>query len=144
MFPIPLYFSLGVYLFPLFMLSTRVHVFLPFIFFYEGYLFFILHIFLCFDCIDFIFSAIFSAFSHSGTDDGQDFPQEMLHGIFTRIQKNEFSTGGDHMTQLKQIEQSFIGKIPVRFSLNEIVFCATYTFFYKKLGSAPSTKSCLI
>jgi len=47
-----------------------------------------------------------------GTDDGKDFPQEMLHGIFNRIQRNEFSTGADHMTQLKQIEQSFIGRIP--------------------------------
>ena len=48
-----------------------------------------------------------------GTDDGKDFPAEMLHNIFNRIQKNEFSTGADHMTQLKQIEQSFIGKVPV-------------------------------
>ena len=39
----------------------------------------------------------------------------MLHNIFNRIQKNEFSTGADHVTQLKQIEQSFIGKIPVCF-----------------------------
>eukprot|EP00795_Rhopilema_esculentum_P002260 gene2260-17870_t len=47
-----------------------------------------------------------------GTDDGKDFPREMLLNIYNRIQKNEFSTGADHMTQLKQIEQSFIGKIP--------------------------------
>ena len=39
----------------------------------------------------------------------------MLQNIFIRIQKNEFSTGADHVTQLKQIEQSFIGKIPVCF-----------------------------
>ena len=51
----------------------------------------------------------------SGTDDGKDFPQEMLQNIYNRIQRNEFSTGADHMTQLKQIEHSFIGKIPVIF-----------------------------
>ena len=47
------------------------------------------------------------------------------------------------MTQLKQIEQSFIGRIPVRFSLNE---CGLryIRVFYKKLGSASDTKSFLI
>eukprot|EP00794_Sanderia_malayensis_P006050 gene6050-6752_t len=47
-----------------------------------------------------------------GTDDGKDFNPALLANIYNRIQKNEFSTGADHITQLRQIEQSFTGKIP--------------------------------
>ncbi|XP_047146461.1 IQ motif and SEC7 domain-containing protein 1 isoform X1 [Hydra vulgaris] len=47
-----------------------------------------------------------------GTDKGNDLNHEMLKEMYLRIQKNEFATGADHTTQLRQIENSFIGKVP--------------------------------
>jgi len=47
-----------------------------------------------------------------GTNDGNDLDQEMLKRMYHRILKNEFSTGADHTTQVHQIENSFIGKVP--------------------------------
>lgn len=47
-----------------------------------------------------------------GTNNGSDFDPNMLNDMYSRIQKNEFATGADHTTQLHQIENSFVGKIP--------------------------------
>ncbi|XP_057296580.1 IQ motif and SEC7 domain-containing protein 3-like isoform X2 [Hydractinia symbiolongicarpus] len=47
-----------------------------------------------------------------GTDNGNDIDQNMLRNMYNRIQRNEFATGADHTTQLHQIENSFVGKVP--------------------------------
>jgi len=49
-----------------------------------------------------------------GVDDGGDIDREILTGIYDRIKSTEFKTGSDHVTQVMKVQQTIVGKKPVR------------------------------
>lgn len=53
-----------------------------------------------------------------GIDDGSDIEFNMLMGIYDRIKSNEFRPGSDHVTQVMKVQQTIVGKKPVKNSCN--------------------------
>lgn len=48
-----------------------------------------------------------------GIDRGNDVSSDMLTGIYNRIQAQELKTGADHTTQVRKVEETMVGKVPV-------------------------------
>lgn len=51
--------------------------------------------------------------SHSGVDNGEDIPRDLLVGIYQRIQGRELRTNDDHVSQVQAVERMIVGKKPV-------------------------------
>ena len=50
----------------------------------------------------------------AGIDDGDDVDPDLLAGIYERIKQQEFRAGVDQVTQVMKVEQTIVGKKPVR------------------------------
>ncbi|KAJ7428667.1 IQ motif and SEC7 domain-containing protein 2 [Willisornis vidua] len=50
---------------------------------------------------------------HTGVDNGEDIPRDMLVGIYQRIQSRELRTNDDHVSQVQAVERMIVGKKPV-------------------------------
>ena len=49
----------------------------------------------------------------TGIDRGDDVPVDMLTRIYERISRQELKTGADHTTQVRKVEETMVGKLPV-------------------------------
>lgn len=60
----------------------------------------------------------------SGIDDCCDIDRDMLVGIYERVKANEFKPGSDHVTQVLKVQNTIVGKKPVRImcQLNILLF----------------------
>lgn len=47
-----------------------------------------------------------------GVDGGKDIPQDILVNIYRRTLSKEFKTDPDHISQVRKVEQSLVGKVP--------------------------------
>ena len=46
-------------------------------------------------------------------DNGKEVPTDLLAGIYNRILKNELRVGPDHVSQVRKVEKTMVGNIPV-------------------------------
>jgi len=53
---------------------------------------------------------------YTGIDRGDDVDRNMLVGIYERIQNTELKTGADHTSQVRKVEETMVGKVPVSFA----------------------------
>lgn len=57
-----------------------------------------------------------------GIDRGSDVSSVMLTGIYERIQEKELKTGADHTTQVRKVEETMVGKLPVSHTTDLLIF----------------------
>lgn len=62
----------------------------------------------------------------TGIDRGDDVPVDMLTRIYERISRQELKTGADHTTQVRKVEETMVGKLPVSSQ-------ATYSLYGPKI-----------
>ena len=58
-----------------------------------------------------------------GIDDGADVDPQLVAGIYERVRAQEFRAGADHVTPVLKVQQTIIGKKPVRGGYWRVVSC---------------------